>query len=87
MTRGRWRTTLPADPRGEEAERPERARSEERAAELLQGTEGEVADDPAAAQLAARRILEDSEARVADPAARDPDDDSVIRRSSEETAS
>ena len=70
-------------------ERPEPVREEERAQELLAGG-GEglapVAEDPEAARLAARRILEDSEERVADPAARDLEDDSVIRRSSEETA-
>ena len=70
-------------------ERPEHVREEERAQELLAAGEGlaPVAEDPQAARLAARRILEESEERVADPAARDLEDDSVIRRSSEETAS
>ena len=69
--------------------RPERLREGERAQELLAGGEGlaPVAEDREAARRAARRILEESEERVADPAARDPEDDSVIRRSSEETAS
>ncbi len=60
----------------------------ERARELLHGgIEGErVADDPAGAERAARRILEDSEARTLDPATTDPTDEGVIRRDSEETA-
>ncbi|MDP9067275.1 MAG: hypothetical protein M3N53_02865 [Actinomycetota bacterium] len=39
-----------------------------------------------AARRAARRILEDSEARVAEGYDLEPDDDHVIRRSSAETA-
>ncbi len=61
----------------------------ERSQELLEGgREGpaRVADDAKSAERAAARILEESEARTEDPAARDPEDDSVIRRDSEETA-
>ena len=38
------------------------------------------------ARLAARRILEESEARTNDPATTDPENPDVIRRSSRETA-
>ncbi len=63
---------------------------EHRARELLDGgNEGRapVSEEAGSARRAAERILEDSEARIADPAARDIADDSVVRRSSEETAS
>jgi len=66
---------------------PERV--DQRAAELLHGggeARAPVADDESSARAAAERILEESDERVADRAARDLDDDSVIRRSSEETA-
>jgi hypothetical protein len=43
-------------------------------------------DDIDAARLAARRMLEESEARTYDPAAHDPEEEGVIRRSSSETA-
>lgn len=62
---------------------------EDRARELAEGgSEGHEAvdGDPDAAARAARAILEESEERTADPAARDPEDDSVIRRDSQETA-
>jgi hypothetical protein len=62
---------------------------EQRAHELVDGgreATPPVAEDQEAAQRAARRLLEESEARTRDPAARDPEDDGVIRRSSEETA-
>jgi hypothetical protein len=42
---------------------------------------GNGAQDPAAQ---ARALLEESEERVEDPAARDPDDQGVIRRQSDE---
>lgn len=42
--------------------------------------------DLATAKRQAARMLEDSEARVHDPAARDPEVDEVIRRSSSETS-
>ena len=57
-----------------------------RAHELLEGgDEGHEPEDEAAAEKAAARLLEESEERTSDPAARDPHDDRVIRRSSEET--
>ena len=52
------------------------------------GTGNEAVEgDMEAARRAARRLLEDSEARTSDPALYDPEDDDVIRRSSSETAS
>jgi hypothetical protein len=71
-----------ADPRLEE-------KIEQLAAKLLRGgTEnGLAAGDIESARRAARRILEDSEARMNDPATTDPEDDGVIRRTSTETAS
>ena len=42
--------------------------------------------DMEAARRAARHMLEESEARTYDPAAHDPEEDGVIRRSSSETA-
>ncbi|MEA2499046.1 MAG: hypothetical protein QOH26_1451 [Actinomycetota bacterium] len=55
---------------------------------LRGGTEnGLAAGDIASARRAARRILEDSEARTYDPATVDPEDEGVIRRTSNETAS
>ena len=49
------------------------------------GQEGrEEYGDEDAAELAARRILEDSEERTHDPATTDYEDDSVTRRSSRE---
>ena len=74
----------------EKQESGEAPHVEHRARELLHGgDEGRapVADEAQGARRAAERILEDSEARVDDPAARDLADDSVVRRSSEETAS
>ena len=64
-------------------------RVDERARELLEGgDEGRIVadDDEGGARRAARRILEESDERTADPATRDLSDDSVIRRSSDETA-
>ncbi|MEA2451709.1 MAG: hypothetical protein QOG04_419 [Actinomycetota bacterium] len=43
-------------------------------------------DDIESARVAARRMLEESEARTFDPAAHDPETEGVIRRSSSETA-
>jgi hypothetical protein len=55
---------------------------------LRGGTEnGLAANDIDSARRAARRILEDSEARTFDPATTDPEDDGIIRRTSNETAS
>jgi undecaprenyl-diphosphatase len=53
----------------------------ERRAGSLAAEPGNHADDPDAQ---ARALLEESEARVEDPAARDPDDRGVIRRHSDE---
>ena len=63
-------------------------RVEDRARELSEGgSEGhDVEGEPDAATRAARAILEESEERTVDPAARDPEDDSVVRRDSQETA-
>ena len=47
----------------------------------LAGEPGNTANDP---QTQARALLEESEERVEDPAARDPDDQEVIRRRSDE---
>jgi hypothetical protein len=68
---------------------PEDRRVEERARELLHGGDeasAPVADDADRARRAAQRIIEDSDERTFDPATRDPEDDGVIRRSSDETA-
>jgi hypothetical protein len=62
----------PAEPSPEQVER--RAGS-------LAAEPGNGAQDPAAQ---AKALLEDSEERVEDPAARDPDDQGVIRRRSDE---
>jgi PAP2 superfamily len=53
----------------------------DRRAGTLADEPGNPADDPAAQ---ARALLEESEERVEDPAARDPDDQEVIRRRSDE---
>jgi hypothetical protein len=69
--------------------RPDRAKVQARSRELLEGGEegrAPVATNPAEAEGAAQRILEDSEARTFDPATSDPEGKSVIRRTSEETA-
>lgn len=62
---------------------------EQRARKLAHGGEGaaDLEEDPEKAARAARAILEESEARLFDPATIDPDHDGVIRRSSDETAS
>lgn len=61
---------------------------EDRARELEHGGEGveDIEGDPGKAERAAEQILTESEERTADPATVDPEDDSVIRRNSEETA-
>ena len=58
------------------------------AQKLLRGGDenGLAASDLEGARRAARRMLEDSEARTAQAADLDPDDEDVIRRSSSETA-
>lgn len=53
---------------------------ESRAEELLDEA-GNRTDDP---EAQARALLEESEERIEDPAVSDPDDDSVIRRASDE---
>jgi hypothetical protein len=68
---------------------PRREKVERRARELVDGgreATPPIAEDPETGRRAADRLLEESEDRTFDPAARDPEDDSVIRRSSEETA-
>jgi hypothetical protein len=56
--------------------------------EQVDSRAGSLADEPGnAAQdpdAQARALLEESEERVEDPAARDPDDQAVIRRRSDE---
>jgi len=61
---------------------------EKLAQKLLRGGDenGFAAGDIEAARRVARRMLEDSEARTAQAADLDPDDDDVIRRSSSESA-
>lgn len=58
------------------------------AKKLLHGGDGNLphVEDIEAARRAARRILEESEARTFDEATLDPDNEGVIRRSSGETA-
>ena len=53
---------------------------------LLRGGDGNEPMDIESARRAARRMLEDSEARTAQASDLDPDDPDVIRRSSSETA-
>jgi hypothetical protein len=75
-----------------EAKKPEErdidGDAERRARKMLHGGEGhdETAEDPRTARRAAEQILEESDERTFDPAAHDHEDDSVIRRSSDETA-
>jgi hypothetical protein len=56
--------------------------------EQVQSRADSLADEPGNApadpEAQARALLEESEERVEDPAVRDPDDDSVIRRASDE---
>ena len=56
------------------------------AKKLLHGGDGNGPGDIEVARKQARRMLEESEARTADPAAYDNEDPDVIRRSSRETA-
>ncbi len=71
-----------ADPREIEVS-PERV--EALAQKILREPERGVTDIEAA-RVAARRMLQESEARTYDPAAHDHESDDVIRRSSSETA-
>ena len=50
-------------------------------ADSLVAEPGNATDDP---EAQAQALLEESEERVEDPASRDPRDDSVIRRASDE---
>ncbi|CAN5512726.1 hypothetical protein BH20ACT23_BH20ACT23_18960 [soil metagenome] len=59
---------------------------DERAAELQVETEDEDLKDPDVAHDAADQILKESRERTDRAEDLDPDDDEVIRRSSEETA-
>jgi hypothetical protein len=67
---------------------PSEEHVEDRARELAEGGEGveDIEGDPEKAERAADQILTESEERTFDPATVDPEDDSVIRRGSEETA-
>jgi hypothetical protein len=56
------------------------------AQKLLRGGDENGAADIESARRAARRMLEDSEARTVQAADLDPDDEDVIRRSSSESA-
>lgn len=59
--------------------------------EQVQSRAGSLADEPGNpaddAEAQARTLLQESEERIEDPAARDPDDESVIRRTSDEGVS
>lgn len=59
---------------------------EKLARKLLYGGDGNDVTDMDSARAAARRMIEESEARTLQGAELDPDDDDVIRRSSSETA-
>ncbi len=80
------------DPSGDNEPKPLDPAFEENverlAQKLMRGGDGNdpIAQDIEAARRAARRMLEDSEARTAQAAELDPDDPDVIRRSSSETA-
>ncbi len=67
--------------------RPSDDAVDERAEELERGGEGaeDLEGRPDKARRAAEQILEESEERTFDPATADPDRDTVIRRSSDET--
>lgn len=56
------------------------------AKKLLHGGDGNDISDIETARRAARRMIEESEARTQQGAELDPDDPDVIRRSSSETA-
>jgi hypothetical protein len=68
---------MPEAPHGPE---PTEEQVQSRASSLADEP-GNPTDDP---KGQARTLLRESEERIEDPAARDPDDDSVIRRASHE---
>jgi hypothetical protein len=72
-------------PRGTEAAEEQ---VDSRAKSLEHGGEGheDIEGDPEAAEKAAEAMLEESEERTFDRAPRDPEDESVPRRTSDETA-
>lgn len=61
---------------------------EERARQLAHGGEGHkgLEGKRGAAETAAKRILEESEARTEEASTTDPENDDVIRRTSKDTA-
>lgn len=67
-------------------ERPRDDAVEERAAELQVETTDEDLEDPEVARDAADQILKESRERTEQAEDLDPDNDDVIRRRSEETA-
>jgi len=67
-------------------EQPRDEAVDERAAELQHETEDEDLKEPDAAHDAAQQILKESRERQDQAEGLDPDDDEIIRRSSEETA-
>ena len=67
-------------------EQPREDVVDERAAEIQHETEDEDLKDPETAREAAGQILKESRERQEEAEDLDPDDDVVIRRSSEETA-
>jgi hypothetical protein len=67
-------------------EQPRDEAVDERAAELQQETKDEDLKDPDTARDAADQILKESRERTEQAEDLDPNDDDVIRRSSEETA-
>lgn len=79
-----------SDPNADDEPKPLDPRFEEKveglAQKLLRGGDDNGATDIESARRAARRMLEDSEARTTEGADLDPDDDDVIRRSSSESA-
>lgn len=64
------------------------ARVEQLATKLMREStdNGSGVTDLETARVMARRILEDSDARTRDPATRDPENEGIIRRESEESA-
>ena len=78
----------PERDKAEEQKDPMEEKVERHAEELHHGghDNSEVAEDLDTGRTAARRILEESEERVHQRGAYDPESDDVIRRSTEETA-